>query len=265
MRKLTKTEIKINSKIGKAVSDYDLIKTDDRILVAVSGGKDSLTLLNMLKKIQSWAPVKFHLSAAHITTDLDDSNRMQAGEIETTCRELGMEYFVSHVDVLDDTGKTSCFWCSWNKRKALFELAKKVSCNKIAFGHHKDDIIETVLLNLFFKGEISAMNPRQELFGGELTLIRPLCYIEEELIKVYAKEKGFPLRACTCPFGQRSKRKVIKDLLDEIENKTPGTNIKTNVFNSVARIKEGYVGLKKEKELHKRSDLLQVGLSSDNT
>lgn len=259
MKDLTKTEAKINSKMGKAISDYSLVSNGDRILVAVSGGKDSLTMLNMLKKIQSWAPIKFKLYAAHITTDFSCASCVKAADLKEMFKGLDVEYFFSHVNVLDDKGQTSCFWCSWNKRKALFELAEKNFCNKIAFGHHKDDIVETVLINLFFKGEISAINPKQELFEGKITLIRPLCYVEEKLTKIYAKEKNFPQQVSDCPFGQRSKRKAVKDILAEIERKTPGTNIKTNVFNSVSRVRQDYIDLQNENKPAKRSELLNAG------
>ena len=258
MKDLTKTGSKINSKMGKAISDYDLIRSGDRILVAVSGGKDSLTLLSLLKKIQSWAPVKFSLYAAHITTDLDGENCVQAKTLEKHFQDIGVEYFFSHVDILNEKGKTSCFWCSWNKRKALFEVAERNFCNKLAFGHHKDDIVETVLLNILFKGEISAINPRQELFDGKLTLIRPLCYVEERLTKIYAKEKGFSSQTCSCQFAQKSKRKVVKDILSDIEKKTPGTNIKTNVFNSITRIRKDYINLKEEGSSHNAAELLET-------
>ncbi len=244
VKKLTKIEAKINSRIGKAISDHDLISNGDRILVAVSGGKDSLTLLRMLKKIQSWAPVYFSIFAAHITTDFSCSGCVGHEHLTGVFNSIGVEYFFSHVDVLDQEGKTNCFWCSWNKRKALFELAEKNLCNKVAFGHHKDDIVETLLMNLLFKGEISSMNPSQKLFEGKLTLIRPLCYVDEKLIKSYARQAGIPFQSCQCPFGKNSKRKAVKDILSKIEQATPGTNVKTNVFNSVTRIRKDYIGAK---------------------
>lgn len=249
MRHLTKIESKINSKIGKAIHDYGLIKNGDRILVAVSGGKDSLTLLSFLKKIQKWAPVRFDLFAAHITTDFHCASCSHKDRLSDIFTKLDVEYVFGHADVLDEKGNTTCFWCSWNKRKKLFDLAEEKFCNKIAFGHHKDDIVETLMLNLLFKGEISAINPRQELFGGKLTLIRPLCNVDESLIKIYAKDTGLASKACKCPFGNKSKRKAVKDLLREIENKTPGTNIKTNIFNSVSRIRRDYIDLGREQQV----------------
>ncbi|MFA6636314.1 MAG: ATP-binding protein [Candidatus Omnitrophota bacterium] len=247
MRDLTATEARINSKIGKAINDYNLIEDGDNILIAVSGGKDSFALLYMLKKIQTWAPVKFSIHAAHITTDLECSGHFRRKELEQVLQDMGVRCFFSHADVLDEERKTSCFWCSWTKRKALFGIAKENFFNKLAFGHHKDDIAQTVLLNLFFKGEISAINPRQELFGEKLTLIRPLCYVEEELTAAYAKEKGFYSGSCSCQFGELSKRKLVKEIISEIEEKTQGINIKTNIFNAISRIKEEYIDLKMEK------------------
>jgi tRNA 2-thiocytidine biosynthesis protein TtcA len=245
MKDLTATEARLNTKIGKAISDYRLIEDGDRILVAVSGGKDSFTLLYMLKKIQTWAPIKFSIHAAHITTDLKCSGHFCQKELEQILQGMGVQSFFVHADVLDEDGKTSCFWCSWTKRKALFDIAKENSFSKLAFGHHKDDIAQTILLNLFFKGEISTINPRQELFGGKLTLIRPLCYVEEKLTAAYARENGFYSGSCSCPSVELSKRKLVKEIISEIEEKTPGMNIKTNIFNAISRIKEEYIDLKR--------------------
>lgn len=246
MRGLTKIEEKINSKIGKAIADYGLINDKDKILVAVSGGKDSLTLLSFLKKIQKWAPVKFELFAAHITTDFHCGSYVHSDTLSGLFAEIGVEYKFDHIKVLDEKGKTTCFWCSWNKRKALFKIAQGFGCNKLAFGHHKDDIAETMLMNLFCKGEISTMNPYQEMFKGKLTIIRPLCYVEENLIKEFSKESGFLYQLCKCQFGRDSQREYMKRLIKEIEKNIPGTNVKTNIFKSIAKIKKDYIGLKEE-------------------
>ncbi|MFQ5952401.1 MAG: ATP-binding protein [Candidatus Omnitrophota bacterium] len=244
MRDLTKTGIRINSEIGKALGDYNLIEDGDRILVAVSGGKDSLTLLSLLKKIQGWAPVRFELFAAHVKTDFRCGGCVHEGTLTEVFKKMGIKYMFREIKVLDEKGKTTCFWCSWNRRKALFEMADELGCNKVALGHHKDDIVETMLMNLIYNGEISAMNPRQEMFGGKLTIIRPLCYVEEGTIKRYAKESKFPEQLCSCPFGRDSKRKHIKEFIKETEKKTSRINVKTNIFRSIARIKEEYIDLK---------------------
>jgi tRNA(Ile)-lysidine synthase TilS/MesJ len=196
MRELSPLGIKINSRVGKAINDYRLIEHGDKILVAVSGGKDSLTLLSFLAGILKWAPVKYELFAAHIKTDFHCASCTHNEVLTEFFEKAGVKYLFKEVKVLDENNRTSCFWCSWNKRKALFEAAAELGCNKIAFGHHKDDIVETILMNLILKGEIAAMNPCQSMFGGKMTIIRPLCLVEEKMIKDFAKEAGFAAKVC---------------------------------------------------------------------
>ena len=138
-----------------------------------------------------------------------------------------------------DHRKINCFWCSWNRRKALFEAADRLGCSKVAFGHHKDDIIQTILLNLFFHGEVSAMCPKQELFGGKLTLIRPLAYAQEKEIKSFAAAYGIPAQKCRCPHSGRTNRALMAKLISNVERVCP--DVKTNIFRSVKRIKREYL------------------------
>jgi len=244
LRNFSSIAKKINARIGKAIYDYQLIEKGDRILVAVSGGKDSLTLLNFLKAIQGWAPVPFELVAAHIETDFHCGSYAPKDVLKKMFSSFKIKGVFKRIKALDDEKKTSCFWCSWNRRRALFEIAKDQCCNKVALGHHKDDIAETTLMNLLCNGEISSMNPRQEMFAGEIVLIRPLCYVEERMIKKYAQESGFPKQLSTCSYGKDSKRELMKQLIGDLEKKIPGTNIKTNIFKSLSRIKEDYIDFK---------------------
>ena len=230
MRRLSRAGNAISSKIGKAIGDYNLIEDGDRILVAVSGGKDSLTLLKLLKERQKWAPVSYGIVAAHIRTDFVCSSCVHHDILEKFFRRMDVEYVFDSIRVLDRNGKTSCFWCSWNRRKALFEMSGRLRCNKVAFGHHQDDIIETMLLNLFFQGEFSAINPRQELFNGNVTIIRPLCYVEEHQIEKFAKENGFSSQRCRCPFTQDSNRNYIKEFIRKTKKRAP--DLKTNIFRN---------------------------------
>ncbi|MBU1084193.1 MAG: ATP-binding protein [Candidatus Omnitrophota bacterium] len=241
MKDLTPIGSKINSKIGKAIHDHSLIKSGDNILVAVSGGKDSLALLYLLKKIQSWAPVDFNIRAIHVGSELscgDDAGKTFLAEV---FEKMEVEGVFRDIKVLDDDGRTSCFWCSWTRRKALFDEAEKLGCNKIALGHHKNDIAETILLNLLFKGETSGMNPYQELFEGRLALIRPLCYVDESMLTAFAEEMSFPLPSYKCPYGEDSERLYIKELIARLEEHAPGTGIKTNIINSLSRVKREYI------------------------
>ncbi len=247
MRNLTKTGVFINSKIGKAIHDYDLIEDDDRILVGVSGGKDSLTLLTLLAEIRKWAPVRFELVAAHVISDLQPENEEHISFLTKVFKDLKIEYRFKNIKVIDEERKVTCFWCSWNRRKALFEMADELKCNKLALAHHKDDIVETMLMNLIYNGEISAINPRQELFRGKITIIRPLCYVEESMTEKFAGERGFSEFTCDCPFERDTRRAFIKNFIREAEENGSKMNIKTNIFKSIARIKQEYIGLKEEK------------------
>lgn len=242
MKNLTKTGSYISNKIGKAIGDYKLIEADDKILIGLSGGKDSLSLLSLLKERQRFAPIKFELAAAHILVDFDKDSQKHKEIINKLCKKIGIKCYFKKIRVLDKDKKTNCFWCSWNRRKELFLMAGKLGFNKIALGHHMDDIIETTLLNLFFNGEISTMNPYQELFKGKLTLIRPLCYVEEFNFKGFAKENNLPVIKCNCPVQNDSQRKYIKQLIKTLEKKSPG--VKMNIFRSISRIKKNYINLK---------------------
>jgi tRNA 2-thiocytidine biosynthesis protein TtcA len=258
MRDLTKTGHRISNAIGKAIADHDLIRDKDRILVAVSGGKDSLAMLKLLHERKKWAPIKYELIAMHIQTDYHCAGCVHTETLKKFFDDLDTKYIIEKISIVGDDRpvkhacgslpdgssaikkpRVSCFWCSWNRRKALFLAADRLKCNKIALGHHKDDIIETLLLNMFYHGEFSAMNPRQELFKGALTIIRPLCYVEEEETVKFAKESGFPSQMCRCPNSQVSKRRMVKQLIKEVEKDCEF--VRTNLFRSMTRIKKDYI------------------------
>ncbi|MFA4842223.1 MAG: ATP-binding protein [Candidatus Omnitrophota bacterium] len=218
--------------------DYKMLSEGDKILVAVSGGKDSLTLLNILNARRAFVPIKYELLAVHIDLGYPCQHpKILAKYFE----KLGINYHIEKVDILQ--GKTrkdiSCFWCSWNRRKALFETAARFSCTKVALGHHKDDIVETILLNLFFRGEISAMAPSQELFKGKIKIIRPLAYVDEDMIVKFSREAWFPHEKCACPNSITSKRTKITEIIKDLKKVCP--EVKTNIFKSVKRIKKDYL------------------------
>ncbi|MDI6606434.1 MAG: ATP-binding protein [Candidatus Omnitrophota bacterium] len=232
------TEFYISKRVGRAIIDYDMLAEGDKIAVAVSGGKDSLTLLRVLADRRAFVPIKYELLAVHIDLGYPCQHPKILGEY---FKSQGIAYHIEKVDILK--GKTrkdiSCFWCAWNRRKALFETANRFGCTKVALGHHKDDIVETILLNLFFQGEISAMSPKQELFKGKITLIRPLAYVEEGMIVKFAKEADFPHEKCSCPNSLTSNRNRISRIIRELERVCP--DVKTNIFRSLKRIKKDYL------------------------
>lgn len=241
MRQLTKTGTYISKRIGKAIADYQLIEDKDRILIAVSGGKDSLSLLRLLNERRKWAPVDYKLIAVHIESDYKGGCNASRKYLKKIFETEGLEYHFDRIKLLESKRKVSCFWCSWNRRKALFTLANKFGCNKVALGHHMDDIVETLLLNIFYHGEFAAMNPRQELFKGKVVVIRPLCYVDEKSLKRFARECGFDAQVSTCPNAEISKRRVMKNFIKKIEKDCP--YVKTNIFRSVSRVKEEYINL----------------------
>lgn len=232
------TEFYISKRVGRAIMDYRMLKDGDKIAVAVSGGKDSLTLLRVLSDRRAFVPIKYELLAVHVDLGYP---RSYAASLSRYFKKIGVKYHIEKVDVLKRSKPKdiTCFWCSWNRRKALFESAGRLGFNKVALGHHKDDIVETILLNLFFQGEISAMSPKQKLFKGKITLIRPLAYVEEHMIERFAREEGLLKLSCTCPNSITSNRARIGRIIAEIKKVCP--DVKTNIFRSLQRIKKDYL------------------------
>ena len=232
------TEFYISKRVGRAIMDYGMLSERDKIAVAVSGGKDSLTLLKVLADRQRFVPIKYELLAVHIDLGYP---RSLAKTLEKYFKKIKVKYHIEKVDALKKTRPKdiSCFWCSWNRRKALFETANRFGCAKVALGHHKDDIVETVLLNLFFQGEISAMSPKQSLFNGKITVIRPLCYVEEDMINRFCRESKLSHNTCACPNSESSNRTRMSRIIRDLEHICP--EIKTNIFKSVKRIKKDYL------------------------
>jgi tRNA 2-thiocytidine biosynthesis protein TtcA len=228
----------ITKKVGKAIWDYRMIKDGDRILLAVSGGKDSLSLLRILRERMKFVPIKYEIIACHV--DMGFEWVRKDSLVEHFERE-GVQYVVTQpTDALYKEGKTfGCFWCSWARRKRFYAMAKELGCSKIALGHHMDDITETLLMNLFFNGEICTMRPYQEMFGGEVALIRPLAYVEEQELARLAAALELPVIKSLCPHAKTSKRRLAKGLIREAEQH--GKAVKKNIFRSLQRIRPEYL------------------------
>jgi tRNA 2-thiocytidine biosynthesis protein TtcA len=232
-------EYAIRRLVGRAIGDFGLIKDGDRVLVALSGGKDSWTLLHMLERLRERAPVRFSLIAVTIHPGFPGFQTMR---IEDFLRSRGVEYRIAHAPVhtvlLDKLkpDETPCALCSRLKRGVLYTQARELGCTKIALGHHRDDFIETLLLNQFYNGRIKAMTPLLRADDGTNTVIRPLVYVPEEEIMRFASNAGFPVTCCACPAcGDGDlKRARIKRLLDELEREQPG--IKSNLLASLGRV-----------------------------
>ena len=237
-------EKEIRSLMGKAIHRYGLIQDGDRILVGVSGGKDSLTLLYLLNERAKRVPIHYDLIPVHIDLGFS-SNRMEA--LKDFFDERGLTYHIEETQIgklahSAENRENPCFLCSWERRKHIFHLAQRLNCNKIAFGHHKDDIIETLLLNIFYSAEISTMLPIQNLFKGKMTIIRPLALVEERQIERFAREKRLPVGASGCPSSGKTKRKEVKSLLEMLEKQN--RRIKGNIFRALSNIRLDYTLLK---------------------
>jgi len=238
-------EKEIRSLVGKAVHRYGLIQEGDRILVGVSGGKDSLSLLHLLHERSKRVPIHYELLPVYIDLGFDSS---QTETLKSFFEARGLPYHMEFTDIgvranSVENRENPCFLCSWERRKNLFRLAHRFKCNKIALGHHKDDIIETLLLNIFYSAEISTMLPLQILFKGKITLIRPFALVEEKKIERFAREMGFPFGPSGCPSSGKTKRKVVKDLIEMLSKKD--RRVKGNIFRALSNIKLDYMLWKK--------------------
>lgn len=245
MKRYMKSEVqrKFRRKVGSSLRSFDMIGEGDNILVAVSGGKDSLSMLDVLLSKKKYIPVKFDITAVHVLNDYDKDPDRKKEILQEVFKKMRVAYLFKYAP-LKTTGKGSsgrneCFWCSWMRRRVLFDLAAKENFNKIALGHNKDDIAQTVLLNMVYNGNISGMKPVQELFDGGLKLIRPLSEMEEDEIFLYAEEKGLLLNLPKCERENDSKRAVVKEVIDQLSAQNP--EIKTNIMKAPSRIRGEYI------------------------
>jgi len=241
-RKRSKLYLHLKKWLEKAILDYGMIAEGDRVLVGVSGGTDSFALLDLLNSPMIFVP-KFSVTAVHI--DLGFAGGEGDGDlIDGELKKMVSDHIIEKTDIgplahSEFNRKNPCFLCSRLRRKRIFEIAEAKGCNRIAFAHHRDDIIETLLINLFYGREISTMKPDQSIFKGALHIIRPLAYLQEELIKKYAGERGFNVVANRCPTSKTSKRVYIKELLHSLEKEN--TQIRHNIWTAMHHVKTDYL------------------------
>lgn len=226
---------RINKQFGRATIGYSMLEDGDKILVALSGGKDSLTLLQLMAERSRIFKPRISIIAAHVTM-INIPYKADIGYLKEFCKSLGVELHIleSGFDASTDTRKSPCFLCSWNRRKALFTLAQERGCNKIALGHNMDDFIETMLMNVTFQGAFSAMAPMMKMEKFPITVIRPLCLVNENDVEEYAKESNFPQQIKNCPYEESSNRKAMKDLLAHLEKLNP--EARYNLWGAMSNI-----------------------------
>ena len=228
---LEKQRERLTKRFHKACADYQLIEDDDHILIGLSGGKDSLLLTELLgRRAQIYVP-RFKVTALHVRVRERDYHT-DLGYLQSFCDEAKVPLIVRDID-------NPCFLCSWYRRKELFNVAQEMGCNKIAFGHHRDDIVQTLLMNLIFQGAFATMPPILRMDKMPLKIIRPLCLIEEADIIKYAQMRAYQKQTKLCPFEHVSSREKVKGLLEEIKTLNPEAI--DSIFGALTNIKENYL------------------------
>ncbi len=206
----------LESRVRKALFDFSMLDQNvERIAIALSGGKDSLGLLYLLHSIRGRGFPLFEIHAIHVGGEFSCGAGIDEGFLGAICRELGVSFI--RRESTQKREELECYRCSRERRRLIFEAAKEAGATTVAFGHHRDDSAQTLLLNLFHKAEFAANLPKVPMHDYGVTIIRPLIYIDEESLRSFAKQYGFARITCQCPVGQNSKRKSVDQLLKEIE------------------------------------------------
>jgi tRNA 2-thiocytidine biosynthesis protein TtcA len=235
----TPLETRLAKKTTKAIKEFGLIEDGDRVMVGLSGGKDSWALFQILDVLRQRAPIEFSLVAVNVDSGYED---YQHAELAEACRVRGWEFHSEHTsigevieDVLDASA-TPCSLCARLRRGVLYRLASQVGATKIALGHHLDDFVETVLLNLFFAGSLKAMPARLVSDDGAHVVIRPLVYVTEAEARAYTKEAGLPVIGCCCPAcgNLGLQRQRVKRLIMELEREHPA--VKASMIKALGNV-----------------------------
>ncbi len=237
-----KLYLRLRGKMREASMQYGLLEDGDHILIGLSGGKDSLALVELLgQQAQIYVP-KIEVVAVHVSVE-KIGYHADLDYLKHFCEQYKVRFIHRSTDYEDlpegHENKNHCFLCSWYRRKALFEAAKELGCNKIALGHHRDDILQTLLMNMIYEGTISTMPPKLPLDKMPITLIRPLCLIDESEIARYAQLSDYGQQVKQCPFEHESSRTRVKDILGELEQLNP--QVRDSLWAAMGNIKQQYL------------------------
>lgn len=219
----------------RAIDDYQMIEAGDKIAVGISGGKDSLTLLYAFAGLRRFYPKKFDIEA--VTVDLGFEN-LNLSEIQTLCDELNVHYTIVKSEIAkivfeDRKESNPCSLCAKMRKGALNEAIKAIGCNKVAYAHHKDDVVETMLLSLIFEGRFHSFSPKTYLDRMDLTVIRPLMYVTEADVIGFKNKYNLPVAKSPCPVDGHTKREYAKELVKKLNQEHPGA--KERMFTAITR------------------------------
>lgn len=231
----------INRLVGRAMHRYRMLADGDRVMIAVSGGIDSLALAWLLLHWRDKAPIHYELLAVHLDMGFGG---VELDLVRVQLERLGVPMLLERTDfgekaLAAEGGKSGCYHCARQRRNRLFALAEEHHCNKLAFGHHQEDIIETFFLNLFYGGNLSAMAPKQPLFGGRLAIIRPLAMADKDLICALGRDLGIEPVANPCPLAKDSRRERIRAWLAPLYAEEPA--LKSTIFTGLGNVKTDYL------------------------
>lgn len=227
-----KLEQRIVNRFHKAISQYGLIEDGDKVLIGLSGGKDSLCLMELLAQKAKIQRPDFKVEAVHVRMEniRYESDTTYLSDFAQSL-DVPLHIITTRFDMRENCRKPACFLCSWHRRKQIFNLAQELGCNKIAFGHHMDDIIHTALMNIFFQGHFSTMPVKLKMRKMPLTIIRPLCFETEQDIRIFAETHKYEKQLKLCPYENASHRSDVRDIFEKAEKMNP--EARYSIWNSL--------------------------------
>lgn len=242
----TKQKTVLLRSVKRAIGRFHLLDDGDRVLIALSGGRDSLVLLDILSDRSAWWSRTVEFIAIYVDSGFGtDTDKTKLDGMRDFAAVRGIELHIAeHHEIAsisfgEDRPQNPCFICSRLRRKALLENAERLGANKIALGHHREDVLETFLINAFFGRQIAAIRPNQPLFDGKFRLIRPLFLAQESQVKAYASVFAFPDLSSKCPMDGNTKRQYVKELLRRLESENPG--LQRDLFRALFHPKPDYL------------------------
>lgn len=229
------SEAKVTRLFHKACAEHNLLADGDRVLIGLSGGKDSLMLVHLLARQSRIYKPRIEVAAAHVIMD-NIPYETDRSYIEHFCHEEGIKLHILHssFDESTDPRKTRCFLCSWNRRKTLFQFAEANNFNKVALGHHMDDILVTMLMNMTFEGSFDTMRPMMQMRHYPISIIRPMCLIHESMIKEIAINEGFEKQKTACPYEETTQRQRLTEVFHQLQQLNP--EARYSMMNALKKI-----------------------------